>query len=255
MTPEQQTGTWEAERIRATVFKAGETDLEAAKTWWSTLFEDPPDETVTRARAGQHVLKGVRDGSAIELTLQPGRVDLLKMTLPISGEVSDPQSTLGPFSENLQSFTKLVRKWFLASPFSATRIALGAILLIPHDSRIEAYNQLSKFIPTVKIDAENSRDIFYQINRPRTSMTDVKGLRVNRLTKWSVGQTGFAQLRVDNNQPLFVPSAPSIFNCRLELDINTDPNSSPLLPKDKLADIFDELATLGAEISIKGDTP
>jgi len=84
----------------------------------------------------------------------------------------------------------------------------------------------------------------------------IHGLRINRLTKWSVVRrgTGLIELSPHGPKASFFPSAES-YACRLELDINTLPDYEGELPHDQLGDIFQELVDLGMETAIKGDTP
>ncbi|MDQ7034545.1 MAG: hypothetical protein Q9P01_06835 [Anaerolineae bacterium] len=112
------------------------------------------------------------------------------------------------------------------------------------------YEKLTELLP-FKIDAENSSDFFYQINRRRNSNT-ISNLELNRLSKWSVLKLQTALIRTDiaANQLITLPEA---YACRLELDINTIQNFEGELDQDKLSDLFYELINLGKEIATKGD--
>jgi hypothetical protein len=49
------------------------------------------------------------------------------------------------------------------------RLGFAPTLLAPVRDRVEGYDLLSKLLPAVRIDAANSEDMFWQINRPRKS--------------------------------------------------------------------------------------
>jgi hypothetical protein len=149
-------------------------------------------------------------------------------------------------------FVASAKKWLtVAPPF--LRIAYGLILVRPVAGRREGYLELTKYLPAVEIDAENSSDLSYQINRPRalTSLTDEKA---NRLSKWSVGllvvdafamsaaRQGGRRDRVSEEH-----------NCRVELDMNTSAERTEPLPNERVLAVFEELVGLAAEIAEKGD--
>jgi hypothetical protein len=145
-------------------------------------------------------------------------------------------------------------RW-LADPPPITRLAFGAALLDPVEDKLTGYRRLSEFLPAVQIDAEGSEDFFYQINRPRKSNLPIKGLRINRLSKWSVALIQSFRLTMIPTSPVGVQNFPGdkCHVCRVELDISTPADFQDELPREKLADIFRELAELGSEISLRGD--
>ncbi len=121
------------------------------------------------------------------------------------------------------------------------------------DSCISLAGEEKYFIDSdVVIDPDGSSDLFYQINRPRPSATPIEGLRINRLTKWSVqiaqrltvtlGPDGVVARTIGEEQA-----------CRLELDINTAPTFSGMLPVEHLEQLLREMIDLGREIAQQGD--
>ena len=116
------------------------------------------------------------------------------------------------------------------------------------------YIEISKYLPDVKFISEGSSDFLFQISRPRVSISGIKGLRINRLTKWSVASINALQFSL-SSPPLKYREGLKSFACRLELDINTAQDFKGELNREQLPQIFKELVEIGKEISIKGDIP
>ena len=104
------------------------------------------------------------------------------------------------------------------------------------------------------MNPDTSFDFLYQMNRPRESLV-IPGVKVNRLSKWSVGmilrQT--VELNVFDHGTTVYPQ-PDLHHCLLELDINTVPGPATL-PQDRLIGLLEELVALGKEIVSNGDQP
>ncbi|MSQ46812.1 MAG: hypothetical protein EXR78_00250 [Deltaproteobacteria bacterium] len=163
---------------------------------------------------------------------------------------------IGPLPESLNIFPQLMTRWLESRECPVTqRLAFGATLWQPVDDQQTGYRQLAAYLPGLQLalEGEGASDFLYQINRARNSSSAIAGLRINRLSKWSVSFWAIAEL------PL-VPEARFRFHqkgtgCRLELDINTHPDFPGDLPQDQLGQIFNELVTLGQEIAREGDIP
>ena len=89
----------------------------------------------------------------------------------------------------------------------------------------------------------------YQINRPRPSKF---GIRVNRLSRWSVRLLRQLNLGGDFDG---VRGADISYSLSLDLDINTAADYAGEIAPAQLAEMFSELVALGIEISVKGDMP
>ncbi|HLF84261.1 MAG TPA: hypothetical protein VI837_08815 [Blastocatellia bacterium] len=155
------------------------------------------------------------------------------------------------FSEALESFKTIAIRLLASSP-NLIRLAFGAALLQPSDTRAIGYQQLAAFLPYVRLDPENSSDFLYRINRRRASKV-VEGAEINRLSTWSVAALVNAQI------PL-LPAGKAVFTTecfasRVELDINTAQEWKADLPNDLLESLFQELTELAIEIAEQGDRP
>ena len=217
------------------------------------MLGEPPEVRVSQPRMGGQQEEGPFEEGKLVLTIQPTRVDWLFAVAedkePNVGEIT----AIGAFPELLDKFLTQMLHWFeLETCPSAQRLAFGAVLLQPVESRQEGYRQLSAYLPCVQLDPAGSSDFFYQINRPKNSSSGMAGLRINRLSKWSVAVTRGSVLSFGQVSTLHTLGSEH-FACRLELDINTAPGFSGELTQEELPVIFQELVDLGKEIAQEGD--
>jgi hypothetical protein len=145
-------------------------------------------------------------------------------------------------------------RWFEIDDLpSIARLAFGAIVLCPVEDHQTGYQRLNQYVP-VELDPVASSDFIYQINRRRDSNTGIPELVINRLSRWSVAHGTLTNFALGPTGPI-ATSGPTYFACRLQLDINTVPGSSTILPGQQIPRIFYELVELGEEIIEKGDIP
>lgn len=240
---------WQVESLRITSFPSATTQVNVAN-WWHDLVGEQPENRVVRLKEGLHQDEGHVHDTKLILGVQPMRIDWLVVP-------SDSQDKfwVGPFQDSLDSFLELMARWFKIIP-PTKRLAFGAVLMLPVEDRRSGYILIANYLPHIKLDPEGSSDFLYQINRPRNSRTGIPGLKINRLTKWSVARRGTGQIELSLHEPKasYFPTSES-YACRLELDINTIQDYQGNLPHDQLSGIFQELVDLGKEIVIKGDIP
>src|SRR5262245_27779677 len=160
-------GTWQVESLRVTVFLSGQAD---ATDWWGKYVRVQPDEVVSRVKAGFTETKGEIDGRLLTLRAEGTRVDWA-LSARLS-ESEDPETILkvmaGAFHEVTPSSLKITEPW-ISSLAQVTRLAFGAVLIQPVESRKEGYARLAKYLGQRAPDPENSSDFLYQINRQRRS--------------------------------------------------------------------------------------
>ena len=123
--------------------------------------------------------------------------------------------------------------------------------------RKAGYELIGQYLPSVKLDPENSTDFSFQINRPRPSTSGISKLQINRLSRWSVARLSGMVVQVTSGEPTarVFESTEGLHACRVELDINTAPSSDGAFPKENLATLVKELLGLGVEIAMSGDIP
>lgn len=248
---EQMSTKWQVETLRITVFPSEIAEVSVAKLWDSVIGRDPDE---IRFQRGKIDAREVEFGNGrLVLAKQDDRIDWLYLSKP-AGDLDSERLQLpiiGNLEGELKTFTAWANPWFESSDMhSITRLAFGAVLLIPVKSVEEGNSVLSDFLPNMNL--RNVRDFNYQGNRRRQSRVD-SGIVINRLSKWNVYSGQLMKLAANPMQ------APQVYDpkiaCRLELDINTFQERREPLPTRKLSKMFKELVKLGIEISEKGDIP
>ncbi|MBT9162166.1 MAG: hypothetical protein DDT27_00710 [Dehalococcoidia bacterium] len=255
----QPLSAWHIGGLRLTAFAISDAPVKA-REWWQVLMGEPPETSITRPRESMQRDEGPYYGGTLINQVQLNRIDWLLNPAPGQGpgDIGFPPSA--PFPELLDSFTQLMIRWLDPEVCPALqRLAFGAILYLPVDSRVEGYRQLSAYLPSVVLDVEGSSDFVYRINRPRKSASGISGLKVNRLSKWTVVTSALFEQMIDLSEGS--PSSGDFgrtkqsFACQLELDINTQPGLQKPLPQQQLTQVFEELVNLGKEIAVRGDIP
>jgi hypothetical protein len=243
---------WQVASMRISAFPSEVVPTERL-SWWDDIVGFPPETVVSRPKAGQYQAQGEFEGRRLALQIQPGRIEWSVSPLVKASE-EDSDILVGPFPDVLASLLKVVANWLPSAP-ALTRVAFGAILVQPVESVGSGYALLQRYLrPAVVVDPTGSSDLFYQINRPRTSTSGIEGLRINRLSKWSVqvAQRITVTLGADG---VAARNLGQDIGCRLELDVNTGQDFASKLPAERLGALLQELPDLGSEIAQKGDIP
>lgn len=218
---------------------------------WQDLLGEPPETSESRPREHVVVQGGEHEGAWLALEARPERVDWRLAQKPNQPPALPP--SLGPFEQAVPSFKALMLKGLKKSP-RLMRLAFGAILLLPADSRHDGYRRLDDLLPGIKVDP-NSTDFSYRINRRRPSDSGIKGLEINRLSTWSVAHMRSLSLHVSGDTPRIQGLQDAFHACRLELDINTAPDFGRPINKNAIGRVLSELIDLGSEIAMEGDVP
>ena len=227
--------------------------------WWAKVAGTDPENKTAKPSRGELVEAGIFQGNALTLSVQPGRIDwILGPNVAIEDDLSVIKS-MGSFERARTTFSAVMSNWLKYCP-PIVRMAYGAVLLEPVENREKGYLRIAEYVPAVKIDPLGSEDFFYQINRPRESIT-AKGIRLNRLSKWSVAsfQPVSFSFGIPQNQPaqplVYSHGGAPVMACRAEFDLSTPGGIQYEVPHDKLPSIFNELLALGWEIAQHGDIP
>ena len=244
---------WRAQTLRLTVFPTPGTAAGNRQEDWEKLLGRSPDEIQVKPPVSRTLVRGswVEEPTLhgeMFLEANPLRIDWRLEARPKLDLPESDFPTIGEAAPSIQAFRDLMLRWLENSP-QIWRIAFGAVLVLPVDSREHGYRTLLSYLP-VHIDVTNSSDFLLQINRRRRS--SVMEIDLNRLSKWSVAsiETHAIQVTPEGAQQTRVGSAGTA--AMLELDINTAPEFREPLPPDRLPDLFVELIDLGTEIAKKG---
>lgn len=244
---------WMVENLRVTGFTVSE-PAESAEDLWAALVGSPPERIDKRVREGATNVVGSFEGAQLALSRTRLRTDWVWLPEPGSPE---SLSVIGDFEKIRDTFSTFAKKW-LSRDSSFVRMAYAGILLSPVPSKEDGYTALNEYLPHVKLDPKGSSDFSYQINRPRTSKV-VEGLRINRLSIWSVSfiQTMSMQFTLSAGaaEAVASPTSPGHSACRLNFDVNSDLARKEPFPRKDIIPLFEELADLSREITVRGDVP
>ncbi len=244
--------TWNAENFRLTVFPVIGQDINTQGVF-EEVAELSPEETISKHGSGHTLIRAGIEYGELQLIFEPDRIHWVHST-KVDKPPDEPRiPILGPYPNTLESFRPIAAKWFKNASFpEITRLAFGTVLLSPVENRPSGYELLVQYVPSLEVDPHNVSDLLYQINRRRISEEGSSGLKVNRMTKWSVVMSQFTGLQILPSEIRKVTEAQT-FALRLELDINTDQAYESILPRDSIQVIFDELVELATEIALEGD--
>jgi len=239
---------WSADLLRLTAFFAPGPVPEAGR-WWTHLTGTEPESSTNKPRTGELTDSGRIAGAIFEMQFQPGRVDWL-LAEP---EEPDAQAPPAMLPDRLETFSRLMAGWLGHCP-PLQRLAFGAVLTLRVDDRAAGYRTISNYL-NFDVDSDTSSDFSYKINRARPSAT-MPGVRINRLMKWGVVHLiRYAGTLSPAGGVLTGEDVATSHRCRLELDINTAPESSGALQQDQLPRLFGEMIELAQEIVNEGDVP
>lgn len=243
---------WHAKLLRLTAFPNSHISEETPETWWASVIGETPDNIISQPKLQRYVADATYGLGMVRLNVQPDRIDWLYLASDTND--MDVLPTVGPVASALQLFRNIVSTWFSQNTTpDLNRLAFGAILQAETSNRAEAYSQLNSLLSTVEVDAENSSDFIYQINRPRLITAGDMAIPVNRLSKWTASATvrqdiTFTPSRVTQQRAVLQHTA-----TQLELDINTAPDFGEPIEHSLSDSVFSKLVELALEISEAGD--
>jgi hypothetical protein len=247
---------WMAEQLRLTVFTVpGEVNVNP-DMWWETAVGVAPNESTANLKMGMKTLAGTFHAGKLILKLEPGRIDWLLFPPDIDPAAGLPGEfpTIGPLGENLEQFSDAVERWLGRADLPEfARMAFGAVVNHPEQERRSAYVRLPDYLP-IRIDPESS-DFNLQINVPTDSGSGIGGLRVNRLSRWSIMALARVALRLDGAAVAATSSQFMAHALRVEVDINTSPEFREVLPQQRRIDLYRELVAFGRDTITLGLHP
>ena len=241
---------WQSQVLRLTAFPL-QVLPSLEQSWWNDLVGEPPENSVSQPRKPMREDEGSFERGTLTLKVGPKRIDWLYTARLHPEEETEEIPNTGNLPGPVERFLDLMRQWLPACP-ATKRLAFGAVLVQPVDNRASGYDLLNKYLHCVEVDGD-STDLLYRINRPRDSASGITALRVNRLSSWSVMKVQRALCEISADEAIHEKIGPESFACRLELDMNTQPEFENELPREHMPQLLDELINLGLEIASKGD--
>jgi hypothetical protein len=243
---------WRVQNLRLIAFPS-QPQFATQQHWWRELTGAEPENVLERRPKQEKEESGPLQGATLSLG-----IDLLRIQWTVSPRldaenlnIMDQLPVIGPFGERKDWFRGLMERWLPHCP-PINRLAFAGTLLQPVDDHPAGYRMLDRYLRWLEIDPHSS-DLVYRINRPRPSTTGVAGLRINRLSTWTVAKFTVVMRVLEGAHPEQQLFPGEKFACALELDINTTPDFQGLLPSNDLTRVFAELVESGIEIATRGD--
>lgn len=234
---------WEADLLRVTAFTSDAIPATRCEEWWKAVAGGVAESMTNKPALALYAAEGPIDDARLTLNIAPGRVDWI--LLPDVQQLISGNS-LGQFAGRDRRFSDRLSEWLHHPQMTVQRVAYGAAVRLPVQNRTESYRILSSLLPNLKVDPDGSRDLLYQINRPRPSR-EIENLLINRLSKWAS-----VRLEAGVNS---VKISSSDF-ARVEIDVNTDQNSQGnLATENGVFRLVSEFMELAREIVANGDIP
>jgi hypothetical protein len=218
---------------------------EAPAGLWQELVGEPPEAEQSQPRQQVRVQTGPWRGGVLQLSTNP--MGVVWAAAPSPGADGLPDLDKWPVMDIVPAFTELTRPWLKSTEVSFRRVGFGlnAVLSVP--DRISAYHILSDLVASVKIDADRTSELFYQINRPVSSQVLGNEIRLNRLMKWSSPVFRVAAMQV---MPTGVTPSGLVSEqhyAGLDNDVNTPAERVESLDRGLLGPIYDELVEMALE--------
>ena len=246
---------WTAEQLRCSAFIL-QGDSQPAHHWWRKLAEAEPEQVTSNPRLGSSQAVGGLGPGTLIVSTQPDRVDwFLGPPLIEAVSILEPAAmapkppSIGGAGEAFDVFSEISKRWLAFEEIpNLNRLALGGVLSHQEENKRAAYLRLPDYVP-VQVDPESS-DFLYQISLPMQSRSNIEGLTINRLSKWAV--TMFKLIALNAPGGPLTQDLRTTIALRSEIDVNTAQEYQNELPKDRLAQIFDELVDYGRDLIANG---
>ena len=248
--PTKKTPLWYVEVLRWTTFLPDIAEPKNLTSWWPRVSGLGKSDEAHRQPVG-HSESGTIGQDVLRLHWAPGRIDWI---LTRKEDESETARQLTPLEEARKRFRTFIDRWTKQKFVpAAKRLALGCIIAHPVPTREDGYRFLAPFVSKfVKLSPNDSRDFFYQINRPRSSKTK-RGVEINRLSKWMTSQTQAMHINITPAQVVSQKGDQVATAARAEFDVNTEGKLiGEFTPSQQMA-LFDEFDKLIVELSTKGD--
>lgn len=223
---------WNTEALRATVFFDGQWPADS-RLGLETLFGVEIEEETIRASGKEKIQVGSLGAGRIHLQLTSGRCDLNWSALPSSPA---DQPNLGEISEALSNFSERVSETFSLTEISFSRLALGAVLVVPFENKAELYEEVRRIFPSITGGGVEIDDFLFQINYP--ILIEGKNYCLNRLRKIAAREAQVAGFQITPAGIIALPAPPKhALVC--EIDFNNKPDQSAFFAGNEVRSFFE----------------
>ena len=238
---------WEAEMLRFSAFPPPSVIFEISPLW-ERLVGQPPEEIQERPQQGLRSEVGPFGQYHLFVTQQFARLDIVFTMHAQQAATLNDFYSIGPYEKDEEVYSPVVRKWLEIAP-SLGRLAFAPNLIHRVATQEDGYELLRQILPALPIDPKNSRNFFWQINRPRPSKV-LNGVTINRLAKWQMLRRENVQVIPESGGPISSVGQ-ATFALKLDLDIYTEPFTP--IPSESAQALYDELVATADELMKFGD--
>ena len=239
---------WQVETLRISVFPH-EIDTVSPSTIWDRHKGEPePEIHIQPGSTNQRNAK--HKNGEMYLVKTTRQIDW-RYVLPLNVAANEDELPVwGDLELELTAFLQFSKDFLQNSTIlPVDRLAFGAVLMKVERDVPSVYEYLGHLLP--RFNLANVADFNYQINRQRKSSV-LHELSINRFSRWQIATL---ERNISTLDPEEVEKYPleRLFAARLELDINSSPDSFSRLDSGLLAIAFEELVAMGLEIADEGD--
>jgi hypothetical protein len=239
---------WQAQLLRVSLFLKRPVPFD--QSVWRYFTDQIPEIDERRAKEALHREAGPWRRGFLEVRNIPIRLDVL-FTAPQIGPLTTPELpslVAGSFRTEMPIFAERVEAFLSKYELSATRIALGCILLLSAEDLPDAYRLLQKCLFSVKVDPNRMRDFIFRVNWPVDH--DGKMIKLlNRLTTWTANTVIMTVAQTPGQEQVLRED----YNAQLEIDHNSPAENTQVLEREELIHIFRKLTDLAIENVERGE--
>jgi hypothetical protein len=206
-----------------------------------------PEAEATRKLGGTtiHQFEGPTANGILSLTVNPDRYDWILRPVDGQHDVLPTLPSVGGYKDVNLEFLNPMNRWVESAP-ECSRFAMGLVAIHPVPSVPDGYELLNILLNDyVKLDPHGSSDFMYRINRPRPSNV-IPGLKINRLTEWSVA----AKFQIFQDGNVLPPVGSAV---RVAIDLSTDQYFAQKLGTQQQGHLLFEFQAYLQEFLEKGD--
>ena len=148
---------WRVETLRLTIFATAMPDVSGID-WWEAVVGESPELKTLQPRAGMLQEVGQIKGGLCNLSLecQRQRIDWLFSPILKENQELTEFPTFANLPDGQKLFQAMLLPWLSRCP-PANRIAFGAVLACPVESRTAGYELLGKYLRSVRLDRGSDR--------------------------------------------------------------------------------------------------
>lgn len=239
---------WSTHTVQFVWFVSQAQNFQADEIFEQLLGKEPDGFQRNKNPSGNNPLfgsaNGVVDDAAIEVRVQPGRIDVI-----LSANEADEEPATFPIFDGWPILEKLVEAQCPLAFDGCTRVAISANFAKPigeYSEGVEIIESLTGFKHPVAVDS----DFLIQLN----SRKDFESSTLNRLIRYSISAQQKLMLNVNGGvEQGLVPASDTTRAVAVLCDVNLKPTGE-VLDKDARNTIFgnirDELFKIGQECTL-----